>query len=382
MIRPKALSLIIKALLFSGLIFFLYSCQKKSENTPENISQDITIGAIRWDAWCGGPVTTKEEKTLGSSCFQERAPFFTQILTDSTLSINGNSQKVMTREIDFAVKSGIDYWAILTYPWFSDTHAQDTELSNAATLYLNNPNKEKINFCWIIGSHLYWYNGRWEKMVERAMETCLMPNYQTVLNGRPLIYFYNIGIVASDANISTCRSRLEQLSHDLIATGGKEPYYVFMGWDTNDWEKAKQAGFDAWSFYAGGGTGKYADAAQQVKQSRWVLPTAKKIPIVPVVSAGWNALPRIEYNEKYTPDEEINYSRNQICELPTPSELAVHLTEAINFTKNNNYCEAKTCIIYAWNEHSEGGWLCPTITKSGGIDSSRVVAIGNILNTQ
>ena len=58
----------------------------------------------------------------------------------------------------------------------------------------------------------------------------------------------------------------------------------------------------------------------------------------------------------------------------------MHLTEAINFTKSNGRCEAKTCIMYAWNEYSEGGWLCPTITKTGGIDSSRVVAVGIVLN--
>lgn len=379
----QLLEKILKTNRFIVLIVFacvILACSKSDDVKKPVIETQLSVGAIRWDAWTGGPVTDVEEIMLGPSQFQERAPFFTQILTDSTISINGNSQEIMTQEINFALQSGIDYWAFLTYPWFSDVNGQDTELSNAATLYLNNPNKDKINFCWIVGSHLYWYNGRWEKMVERAMETCLMPNYQTVLNGRPLIYFYNTGIVASYSNISTCRSRLEQLSSDLIAAGGKEPYYVFMGWDTNNWEKAKQAGFDAWSFYAGGGAGKYADAAQQVKTARWVLPSAKGIPLVPVVSAGWNALPRIEYYEKYSPDEEINYNRDQICELPTPDELALHLTDALNFTKNHSNCEAKTCIIYAWNEHSEGGWLCPTITKTGGIDSSRVVAVGNVLN--
>ncbi len=365
----------------------IVACSKSDNFEEPVIEAQLSVGVIRWDAWYGGPVTTEEEKMLGPSHFQERAPFFTQILTDSTISINGNSQEIMTQEIDFAVQSGIDYWAFLTYPWFTDAHGgQDTELSNAAMLYLNNINREKINFCWIVGSHLYWYSGRWEKMVERAKETCLMPNYQTVLNGRPLIYFYNTGIVSSNANITLCRDRLEKLSRDLVAAGGKDPYYVFMGWNIDNWEKAKQAGFDAWSFYAGGGVGKYADAARQVKQSRWVKPTALGIPTVPVVSSGWNYLPRIEYREKYGPqdwwtdDQYTSEQRNQLCDLPTAKELAMHLTEAINFTKSNGRCEAKTCIMYAWNEHSEGGWLCPTITKTGGIDNSRVVAVGIVLN--
>ncbi len=380
---------IIKANIFLALIVIVcssLSCSKSENVKKEVVKEHISVGAIRWDAWYGGPVTTVEEIILGPSHFQERAPFFTQILTDSTISINGNSQEVMSKEINFAVKSGIDYWAFLTYPWFTDSYSQDTELSRAATLYLNHPNKGKINFCWIVGSHLYWHNGRWDKMVERAMETCVMSNYQTVLNGRPLIYFYNTGIISSDANIIMCRGRLKKLSQLLVEVGGKEPYYVFMGWNTNNWGKAKQAGFDAWSFYAGGGMGTYAAGTQQVKQSRWVKSTSLGIPTVPVVSSGWNALPRIEYREKYGPQswwaDDQYTSRDQISELPTADELATHLMDAISFTKSNSRCEAKTCIMYAWNEHSEGGWICPTITKTGVIDSSRVVAVGNVLNRQ
>ena len=60
--------------------------------------------------------------------------------------------------------------------------------------------------------------------------------------------------------------------------------------------------------------------------------------------------------------------------------LDVHLARALAFVKANpRICPARTLIIYAWNEHDEGGWLCPTWTPSGQADDSRVQAIRKVL---
>jgi len=218
-------------------------------------------------------------------------------------------------------------------------------------------------------------------MTERAMETCLMTNYQTVMDGRPLIYFYNTGMVASESNIQTANDRLQNLSELIISAGGKDPYYVFMGWDLDNWPKVKRAGFDAWSFYAGGGTGSYSDTAQQVRNARWEKPAERNIPLVPVVSTSWNRLPIITYNENYGPLPWYDGDNiDQNAELPESSALAAHLIDALGFTKYHDVCEANTCIIYAWNEYSKGCWICPTVTRDGEIDGSRVVAIGEVVN--
>jgi hypothetical protein len=36
-------------------------------------------------------------------------------------------------------------------------------------------------------------------------------------------------------------------------------------------------------------------------------------------------------------------------------------------------------IIYAWNEHDEGGWLCPTWSPDGRPDRRRLEAIRKVL---
>lgn len=39
----------------------------------------------------------------------------------------------------------------------------------------------------------------------------------------------------------------------------------------------------------------------------------------------------------------------------------------------------ETVIAYAWNEHDEGGWLCPTLGVNGKPDTRRVQAVGRML---
>jgi len=64
----------------------------------------------------------------------------------------------------------------------------------------------------------------------------------------------------------------------------------------------------------------------------------------------------------------------------TPAEIAAHLSRALAFTQANpEVCPARTVIIYAWNEHDEGGWLCPTWSPDGRPDRRRLEAIRKVL---
>ena len=62
---------------------------------------------------------------------------------------------------------------------------------------------------------------------------------------------------------------------------------------------------------------------------------------------------------------------------PTPDELAAHVTEALGWVDaRTDVATAGTAIVYAWNEHDEGGWLCPTWTAAGP-DETRVDALAD-----
>ena len=66
-----------------------------------------------------------------------------------------------------------------------------------------------------------------------------------------------------------------------------------------------------------------------------------------------------------------------------PEEIAQHLQRAVQFVDANpDVCEVRAIIIYAWNEHDEGGWLVPTWQKDGGEDNRRLEAIRAVLRPE
>ena len=60
--------------------------------------------------------------------------------------------------------------------------------------------------------------------------------------------------------------------------------------------------------------------------------------------------------------------------------LSAHIREAVEWTKaNRDLNPANAVIIYAWNEHDEGGWLQPTLGSDGRPNEERIKALGNVL---
>ena len=98
---------------------------------------------------------------------------------------------------------------------------------------------------------------------------------------------------------------------------------------------------------------------------------------------GWDRRPRIERPVPWETGWQKPYEgMEKYFALPTPEELAAHLKEAILWTKERKQtCPAKAVIIYAWNEHDEGGWLCPTLYENNKADVSRLKALKKVLKS-
>ena len=94
--------------------------------------------------------------------------------------------------------------------------------------------------------------------------------------------------------------------------------------------------------------------------------------------AGWDRRPRVEHPVPWEAAwQKPNVGLDKYYVSPTPTELAGHLGEAFDWIgARAAQCPAQTVIIYAWNEHDEGGWLCPTLGADGKPDASRLQAIG------
>jgi hypothetical protein len=326
------------------------------------------VGAIRWDAWTGGGVTEQVERTLGPKKYHDRLPWFAEVIGDDVVRIDGSPQETMYQEIDFAADAGMDYWAFLLYP-------ESSSMSTAIKQYLRSPKRKRINFCVILHNGFGVSDEQWPNERERAVALMKEPGYQTVLYGRPLVYAFDVrfhGAFPTD--------RFGDFL-DAAHKAGLKPYCVFMGWNpARDFNTESSKGFDAVSAYAyGSAQATFAQLAQSVENDYWQKAAKANAPYVPLVTTGWDKQPRKENPVSWEKDHGY-HRQNVFPATATPKEIASHLNRAITFVHEHpKICVANAIIIYAWNEHDEGGWLAPTWTQDGRPNTDRLDAIRRIL---
>ena len=338
------------------------------------------VGAIRWDGWSGqGGVVKQMEHSLGQPKYHFRLPWFAQVTGVDKVSINGDSQEIVEKEIKYAAEAGLDYWAFVDY-W-----DQSADLSIALQRYRAAKDKRGVRYCFVEeGSRMdtIGTNG-FGRLVQHFKD----PHYQTVLEGRPLLFVF---VKTSKLG----KPAWDELKRQAIAAGLKAPYLVLMGWNPAQDEKDRVAlGFDAVSAYARGGSysmtqPSYAEQCALIRRDRWGKWRDLSIPSVTIVSAGWDTRPRNERPPSWmhgvhatpgsTPPEQQKPLIDAVT--ATPEELATHLREALEWTKQNRDINpSQVIIIYAWNEHDEGGWLSPTWTPEGKPNTARLEAIRSVL---
>jgi len=326
-----------------------------------------SVGVVRWDAWTGGPATEQVERTLAPEQFRSRLPWFAELRPDGTVRIAGGRQEIMDQEIAYAANAGLDYWAFVMYP-------KAGALSTSLRHYHASRERHRIGFCMILHGNIKVPDTAWPDERNRALALLKEPGYHTVAAGRPLVYVFEV-----DLDEARLAERVAEFRR-LAAEQGPEPYLVYMGWNpAADRIKTAPLGFAAVSGYAvGSADPTFAQLAQKAERT-WHIAATAGVPYVPLVTTGWDKEPR-----KLNPVSwELNatyHKQDVFPSVATPGEIASHLARAINLVRANpNICQAGTIIVYAWNEHDEGGWLCPTWTAQGP-DTSRLDAIRRILD--
>jgi hypothetical protein len=331
----------------------------------ENVLRPV-VGAIRWDAWSGGDITEQVEKTLGPDKYHYRLPWFAQVDSNNIVRIEGSQQAVMGQEIDYAADAGLDYWAFLLYP-------KDNSMSVALKQYLENTKRGRINFCLILHNTLGVSEDQWPMERERAVSLLNEPGYQTVRDGRPLVYAFSVTGKRSMVRLAEFRQ--------AAAKAGKRPYLVYMGWSpVADFARETTNGFDAVSAYAyGSAQATFAQLAESVEKYYWQQAAHAHVPCIPLVTTGWDKRPRKEHPVSWEKSQGY-HKQEDFPSTAKPEEIAGHLERALAFVReHSDICAAKAVIIYAWNEHDEGGWLVPTWTPSGKPDTGRLDALRKVL---
>jgi hypothetical protein len=318
---------------------------------------ELIVGAIRWDGWYrNGSVVKQMEVSLGQRKYHFRLPWFARVLGDDKVSINGDSQAVVEQEIGYAAQAGLNYWAFVDY-W-----SEAPEMHIALNHYLAAKDKRAVRYCLVEeGSRLDRVGiAGWPRLVEHFR----CADYQTVLDGRPLLFVF-----VRTAKLG--KTEWNDLKRQTIAAGMKPPYLVLMGWNPDQDAKDMAAlGFDAVSAYARGGSysmsqPSYAAQCAMIRRDRWAKCRDLRIPSVTFASAGWDTRPR---NER-----PPSWMKNEIKAEPdpTPPSLQKPLVDDVTATAGE--------LAAHIHEHDEGGWLQPTLRPDGKPDESRIESLKKVL---
>jgi len=319
--------------------------QKRNAGAP-------AVGAIRWDAWLPKPdsVGSQVARSLGPNKYHFRLPYFALAYGDNNVDFPTYTQAQMDAEINYAAYAGIDYWAYCWYPI-------GNSMTTARNLHVSSSIRDKVKMCAIIGDGVASFGS-----AERAQLVSYFKEsfYMKVQGRRPLLYFF------SNTNAISTILAIQQ---DCTAQGIPMPYCVSM--------EGASLGFDAVSHYGMSGlNGEDFATLAQSAENDWTSKKNYGINEIPFVSTGWDPRPRYDNPVSWT-----TVTADSWVQTATPSEIAAHLQDAINFANNNpSSTLANAIIMYAWNEHDEGGWLCPTtqVDASGNVLQSGGV---NLINT-
>ncbi len=358
-------------------------------------SEDPTFGAIRWDAWYGNDANASSiayvvSKTLSSKngAYLDRAPFFASIQNKQVV-LPTYTQEICDKEILYAASAGIDYFI---YGWYDDG------MRAARVFHTTSQYREKVKMAIIACGSRFEHIEMYEMLKQDY--------YMKVLGNRPLI-FINTKLPETVEKITTYyRNMCLDLKNQGYDIG--YPYITVYYNNVSDTTKIKEmyaSGADAVTDYAFEATGSvsnlssYASLASKA-EAQWTtresrIYNASTQQIVPTVTLGYDLSPRY-YAEQATPGivHWMSVPSNGYAAKATAAELENHMTNAVRYmldASNASYTSANTVSIYAWNEHDEGGWLCPTVKVDANgnqlynadgtpqIDTSRLDAVGKAI---
>ncbi len=327
----------------------------------------VNVGAIRWDAWYehGSIVGDSVENSLSPPEFHHRLPFFSKIISQNQIIIDGNHQEVFDKEIRAAVDQNLQFWA---YCWYNN----DSKFRNGWKLHQSSAIRSEINWCMILQSSNLRSVNDFENMFTEFMSYFKYDNYQTVENKRPLLFLLVDDVEglfhAWGNDLEFLWKSLRKLKNSCMRFIQSEPYVVVMRGDPFEARRLMNLiGGDAISNYMvpvkRNGMLSYAELDVQEKLY-WRKMILTESQTVPIVQTGWDNRPRQLHPplwQGFVRDEGelTNYYKEGSSDAIKQS-----IEDSRNFVrKNPRLCKSNTVLVYSWNECDEGGsCLIPKIS--------------------
>ncbi len=322
---------------------------EKKDKKPIKRQKNATVGAIRWDAYNTTGTNdsfVSDQVARALSEYPENAPYFS-IYKDNNIHFNKATQEQFDFEAQLASDAGIDYFA---YCWYKNSSA----MAYARQQHLLSPYKDKIKMCAIIGVSAM-DDETYSSLAQAMTDDCYLK-----FDNRPVVYLYDAFNFSMDAI-----KKLEDAMKEKNIV--EMPYYIGMAHKVSPFiiNSFTNKGIDAMGAYAclqRETVEPYKNHSANVfSENDEKYQYYEHLDVVPLISCGRDSRPRIKNPVSWAG----NYEGKYIVQ-PTFDELYNHVSEVLIKMQDEEKNIPNTALIYAWNEHDEGAWCCPTLTIKDG----------------
>jgi hypothetical protein len=320
--------------------------------------------AGRFDAYytmTGTPLTMANALRLPA--YQFRAPNHA-VISGRSVTL-GASQAIMDAEILAAKAGGLSAWSFYFFGRNPGDAQYSPEMMIAFDLYQSSSIKVQMPWCAMYPLAQLGSPGNYSAQVAQLVTYMQQPHYFKLTGNRPVLYLYwttgNFSWWGND--YVALKAAVDSVRSSAQAAGLGNPYVIV----TNGAETAAYTGVGADAIsaynppYPTTLKATYA-SLDATARAWWDTLKATGVPIVPCATAGWDRRPIIAtpVSGQFT-TQRPGVGLLQYCATATNAELQAHFKAAADYVTNNAAaCPAGLVHIYAWNEHTEGGWLCPT----------------------
>lgn len=368
---------------------------RSAENVTMKKADRPLLGVQRWDMYAGN-VTTWEQETgylppnkkphaqgyLKPKEWHDRAPFFCRRTVDVpwvehppnagplwfNYPFNADVlQKAMDGEIKFAEQGGVDFFIFNTPA--RTIHSNGWDLHENLDAYLKSKERTRVNFVVALFGHASMgYD--WKKvelMMDETVEYMRLPTWQTVKGNRPLLpvlrpLFFKEQLARHDGEGDLLKRFVRHLRKRVRSAGLADPYIV--GCEVSKTytcqDEFEAAGFDSYGDYAGSYGGAVAARGEGPTYREATMGVLKRLG---ETSGSLSVIP--SFSIEHYPWPRAKRDRWYYYEHPLPGDVAHRITVAFDYVKAHpKNCDADVVFMYSWNEHSEGGGLCPTMGEA------------------
>lgn len=374
-----------------------------------------TLGVIRWDMYSGMAATQEQELGylpgdygfLAPDAWNWRAPFFCRYTQDVTWvdhDSNGSvgplwfnyphafsrTQETTEQEIAFAGTAGaqLDYWIFGTAP--ASAGGNGWGLYWNLDAFLLSERRLEMNYALMYRLDPIDDWAELDLAIEELVWHGKQSNYQTVLLDRPIIYFISykklsvaLGDPEDGSTVNNLATAVQKIRDAFAEANLPNPYLAASAVPAHARKESNWidgGGFDAGGDYRGAYGGSLPPGTLFSEMGGNIEPywnfnaQSLSADLIPAAPCGANSEPRTEKG----------HGGNTHYQEPLSGDLTTLMHRAMNYIDASpEKCAARTFSMYAWNEHSEGGFLCPLIGDSPDYvpDTWRLDEVGLAINS-